>query len=75
MREQLRYVVNRARPGIDLSDTMADLAGRLVAEIPEDPALIDAENHHRVLALEGAGPAAHALSALGAHVLRQIQAT
>jgi len=74
IRDQLRYVVNRARADIDLSDTIADLAGLLVAEIPEDGALIDAENRHHVLALEGTGPAAHALSEFGSRVLRQIHA-
>jgi len=70
LREQLRYVVNRARSSVDLSDTMADLAGQLVAEIPEDASIVDAENQHRLVALEGSGPAASSLRELGAFVLQ-----
>lgn len=65
---KLRYVVNRARPGIDLDEVMGDLGGRIAATIPFDPRIEDAENGHRVAALEGGGGAAAALAGLAAEV-------
>jgi len=63
---KLRYVVNRARGTPDLAEVMGDLGGRIAAVIPEDPAIEDAENNHRVAALESTGPAAAALHDLAA---------
>jgi MinD-like ATPase involved in chromosome partitioning or flagellar assembly len=65
---KLRYVVNRARPGVDLDEVMGDLGGRIAATIPFDPRIEEAENSHRIAALEGGGPAAEALFRLAAQV-------
>ena len=63
---KLRYVVNRARGGVDLDEVMGDLGGRIAAVIPYDAAVEEAENGHRIAALgEGAAAAAlHDLAAL-----------
>jgi MinD-like ATPase involved in chromosome partitioning or flagellar assembly len=63
---KLRYVVNRARGTPDLSEVMGDLGGRIVAVVPEDPTVEDAENRHRSVALDDSGPAAAALHDLAA---------
>jgi MinD-like ATPase involved in chromosome partitioning or flagellar assembly len=63
---KLRYVVNRARSNVDLDEVMGDLGGRIAAVIPDDPAVEDAENEHRITALEGTGGAAAALHDLAA---------
>jgi len=73
VRHQLRYLLNRARSGVDLSIAMADLGGQLVAEIPEDPRVVDAENRHQVVA-ESGGEAAMALHRLARRLSRE-QAT
>ncbi|TMD02796.1 MAG: hypothetical protein E6J03_08695 [Chloroflexi bacterium] len=65
---KLRYVVNRARPGIDLDEVMGDLGGHIAATIPFDPRIEEAENAHRIAALEGGGPAAEAIAGLAAQV-------
>ncbi len=63
---KLQYVVNRARAGIDLDEVMGDLGGRIAAVIPDDPTIEDAENNHRIAALDGQGAAASALHDLAA---------
>ncbi len=63
---KLRYVVNRARGSVDLDEVMGDLGGRIAAVIPYDPAVEDAENQHRIVGLDGSGPAAAALHDLAA---------
>jgi MinD-like ATPase involved in chromosome partitioning or flagellar assembly len=63
---KLRYVVNRARGSVDLDEVMGDLGGRICGVIPYDPAVEDAENDHRIVALDGEGPAAAALHDLAA---------
>jgi MinD-like ATPase involved in chromosome partitioning or flagellar assembly len=63
---KLRYVVNRARGVPDLSEVMGDLGGRIACVVPEDVTVQDAENHHRIAALESGGPAAAALHDLAA---------
>ena len=63
---KLRYVVNRARTQPDLDEVMGDLGGRIAAVIPYDPAVEDAENHHRQAALDGNTPAGAALHDLAA---------
>ena len=60
LRHQLRYVVNRSGRGADVSEAMRDLDGQLVAEIPDDGAVTEAENAHTA-ASSGSGAAAHAL--------------
>jgi MinD-like ATPase involved in chromosome partitioning or flagellar assembly len=68
LRDRIGYVVNRWRPGIDLSETMADLGGALAAEIPEDGAVVDAENRHRLAGRDGGGALSDALARLAAAV-------
>ncbi|MHB8487872.1 MAG: AAA family ATPase [Candidatus Dormibacteria bacterium] len=68
LRHQLRYIVNRSRPGTDLSEPMADLGGQIIGDIPDDEAVINAENAHRLIGLEGSGPAAIALRRLARRV-------
>jgi MinD-like ATPase involved in chromosome partitioning or flagellar assembly len=63
---KLRYVVNRARGDVDLDEVLGDLGGRVAAVIPYDPAVEDAENDHRIAALDGRGAAAAALHDLAA---------
>lgn len=46
LRDRIGYVVNRTRGSLDVSVAMRDLGGEVIAEIPEDGALIDAENAH-----------------------------
>ena len=64
LRHQLRYILNRSRVDTDLSEPMADLGGQLVGDIPEDDALVTAENTHRLVGLDDPGPAAIALRRL-----------
>jgi len=64
LRHQLRYIVNRSRPGTDLSEPMADLGGQLIGDIPDDDSVVTAENAHRLVGLDDAGPAAVALRRL-----------
>lgn len=64
LRDRIAYVVNRWRPDIDLGETMADLGGDIVAEIPDDHAVVDAENRHRIAALDGSGSVSEALTHL-----------
>lgn len=61
LRDHLRYVVNRADGRVDLGVAMADLGGEVVAEVPEDAALVDAENTHYPAVLSGTGAAAFEL--------------
>lgn len=61
LRDRLRYVVNRADGRVDVSVAMSDLGGKLVAAIPEDAALVDAENTHCPAVLRGTGAAAFEL--------------
>jgi MinD-like ATPase involved in chromosome partitioning or flagellar assembly len=63
IRHQLRYVLNRARSGVDFGIAMADLGGQLIGEIPEDRRVVDAENRHQLVAGSG-GEAAMALHRL-----------
>jgi MinD-like ATPase involved in chromosome partitioning or flagellar assembly len=64
LRHQLRYVVNRSRANTDLSEPMADLGGQLIGDIPEDDAVVTAENAHRLVGLDEQGLAAVALRRL-----------
>jgi MinD-like ATPase involved in chromosome partitioning or flagellar assembly len=68
LRHQLRYIVNRSRPGTDLSEPMADLGGQVIGDIPDDEAVINAENAHRLIGLDESGPAAIALRRLARRV-------
>ena len=61
LRHRLRYVVNRADTRVDVSVAMTDLGGQLVASVPEDPAIVDAENTHCPAVLTGSSAAAFEL--------------
>lgn len=63
---RLRYVVNRARQPLDLSEVMADLGGHVAVTIPDDHRIDAAENAHRLVTVEGSGPAAQAIRTLAA---------
>src|ERR1019366_16758 len=68
LRHQPRYIVTRSRPGTDLSEPMADLGGQVIGDIPDDEAVINAENAHRLIGLDESGPAAIALRRLARRV-------
>jgi MinD-like ATPase involved in chromosome partitioning or flagellar assembly len=68
LRHQLRYIVNRSRPGTDLTEPMADLGGQLIGDIPDDEAVVTAENTHRLIGLDESAPAAIALRRLARRV-------
>ncbi len=68
LRQRLAHVVNRSRPGVELGEVLGDLTATIVAEIPDDRALTDAGDNHRVAGLEAAGDVAAALRALAARV-------
>jgi pilus assembly protein CpaE len=72
-RHQLRYVVNRARADTDVTEPMADLRGQVVGEIPDDDSVVVAENNHRLVAVDGGGPAAVALQRLARRVGRELR--
>jgi MinD-like ATPase involved in chromosome partitioning or flagellar assembly len=73
LRQQLRYIVNRSRPGTDLSEPMADLRGQLIGDIPEDETVISAENAHRLVGLDESSPAAIALRRLARRVSEELR--
>ena len=74
LRHQLRYIVNRSRPGTDLSEPMGDLGGQLIGDIPDDDAVVVAENAHRLVGLEESGPAAIALRRLARRFGNELRA-
>ncbi len=74
LRHQLRYIVNRSRPETDLTEPMADLGGQLIGDIPEDEAVVTAENAHRLVCLDGSAPAAIALRRLARRVGSELRA-
>ena len=73
LRRRLRYVVNRARGAVDVSVAMTDLGGELIAEIPDDATLTDAENAHCPATLSCAGPAARELVRLARRTRRELR--
>ncbi|MFN2452293.1 MAG: hypothetical protein ABR541_08070 [Candidatus Dormibacteria bacterium] len=66
--EKLAYVVNQATGRVDFGPTMADLRGSLLASIPHDDEIADAEDFHRIASLEGSGPGAVALRRLAGSI-------
>jgi MinD-like ATPase involved in chromosome partitioning or flagellar assembly len=68
LRHQLRYIVNRSRPGADLSEPMADLGGQVIGDIPDDDSVVTAENTHRLVGVDDSGPAAMALRRLARRI-------
>ena len=68
LRHQLRYIINRSRASTDLGEAMGDLGGQVIGDIPDDDAVITAENAHRLVGLEESGPAAIALRRLARRV-------
>jgi MinD-like ATPase involved in chromosome partitioning or flagellar assembly len=67
LRHKLGYVVNKSRSTLNFATTMSDLNGTLVAEIPYDTRVEEAENSH-TLVVDGAGPAADAIRRLAATI-------
>jgi MinD-like ATPase involved in chromosome partitioning or flagellar assembly len=67
LRHKLSYVVNKSRSTLNFATTMNDLHGKLVAEIPYDTRVEDAENSH-TLVVENGGPAADAIRRLAATI-------
>jgi hypothetical protein len=51
-----------------MDEVMGDLGGRVSATIPDDSRVEDAENTHRLVCLNGAGPAATAIADLAAQI-------
>jgi MinD-like ATPase involved in chromosome partitioning or flagellar assembly len=68
LRHQLRYIINRSRPGTDLSEPMADLGGHVIGDIPDDDSVVTAENMHRLVGVDESGPAAMALRRLARRI-------
>src|SRR6202035_2313729 len=68
LRHQIRYIINRSKPGTDVSEPMADLGAQVIGEIPEDDSIVSAENAHRLVGLDESGPAAIALRRLARRV-------
>jgi MinD-like ATPase involved in chromosome partitioning or flagellar assembly len=75
LRHQLRYIINRSHSGTDLSEPMADLGGQVIGDIPDDDAVVAAENAHHLLGLEDSGPAAIALRRLARRVSNELHAS
>lgn len=48
LRDRIDYVVNRCRARLDLTEVMGDLGGRVLAQVPEHPALAQAALWQRV---------------------------
>jgi len=65
---KLRYVVNRARGPLDVGEVMGDLGGHVVATIADDPRVEVAENAHRLVCLDGSGPAAQGILTLARQI-------
>jgi MinD-like ATPase involved in chromosome partitioning or flagellar assembly len=74
LRHQLRYIVNRSRPGTDMTEPMADLGGQVIGDIPDDDSVVAAENAHRLVGLDETGPAAIALRRLARRVGSELRA-
>jgi MinD-like ATPase involved in chromosome partitioning or flagellar assembly len=68
LRDRIGYIVNRWRAGVDLADVMADLGGTVSAAVPEDAALVRAENGHRPAVLDRSAAIAAALRPLAERV-------
>lgn len=73
LRQQLRYIVNRSTTGTDLTEPMADLGGQVVADIPDDGAVISAENAHRIVGIDETGPAAVALRRFARRISNELR--
>jgi MinD-like ATPase involved in chromosome partitioning or flagellar assembly len=68
VRDRLAYVINRAHGEADLAEVMGDLGGEVVAVLPEDAALVEAELRHQPAVLEADAPVAGALAELAGAV-------
>jgi MinD-like ATPase involved in chromosome partitioning or flagellar assembly len=68
VRDRLAYVINRAHVEADLADVMGDLGGEVVAVLPEDAALVEAELRHQPAVLEADAPVAGPLAELAGAV-------
>lgn len=65
---KLRYVANKMRHPLDLSEPMGDLGGRIEAEIPYDQAFETAENRHQPCGLFTKGDTQRALLELAGSI-------
>lgn len=65
---KLRYVANKMRRPMDLSEPMGDLDGQIEAEIPYDQAFETAENRHQPCGLFTKGDTQRALLELAAAI-------
>ena len=72
LRHQLRYVLNRVGAHADVGETMRDLDGEVVAEIPEDAAAQASEDAHGRIA-DSTGPAAASLQRFARRIRRDTQ--
>jgi MinD-like ATPase involved in chromosome partitioning or flagellar assembly len=68
VRDRLAYVINRAHGEADLAEVMGDLGGEVVAVLPEDTALVEAELRHQPAVLEAGAPVAGPLAQLAGAV-------
>jgi MinD-like ATPase involved in chromosome partitioning or flagellar assembly len=68
LRDRLGYVVNRCHGDVDLDETLADLGGTIVAQLPDDVAFVDAENNHHIAGLRGGSAVAVAVADLAMHI-------
>jgi MinD-like ATPase involved in chromosome partitioning or flagellar assembly len=73
LRHKLHYVVNRCRGAAHLETTMGDLGCRVIAEIPDDAKVQDAENQHRPVVQTG-GAAATAIRRLAGSIFPGLRA-
>jgi len=58
LHDRLALIVNRARDGVDLAETITDLGVPVAAEIGDDPAVEQAENPRTLVGLDGNSPSA-----------------
>lgn len=70
LRDRIGHVVNRWHAGVDLAEVMADVGGTVRAAVPEDGALVRAENRHRPAALDPSAAISAALRPLAERVER-----
>jgi pilus assembly protein CpaE len=70
---KLRFVANKMRDGFDLSEPMGDLGGRLICNVPNDPAFDTAENRHQPFCLQAKGDTGSALYQLSADIYPALQ--
>ena len=68
LRDRVEYVVNRWREEVATDEILGDLGGVIAAEIPDHPALVEAEDAHQPAGLYGDGAVAAALGRLATRI-------